>query len=176
MNEKLLGYKTQIIAGIITIGIILLVFYLFQNWQQTLREGQFNDYYNRAVKAQQEQDYTQAVHLYKQAVTVKPHDEDTLVSLGNVAFSTGNYQQSLNYYQQAGARERAEVYFYQALEALSKLHLQSAISRLGTAQQKATADSEVQPAHIDELKDTIQQPTTQPNESLRKAQIGHVLN
>lgn len=175
MIETLRQHRNQLLIATVLLIVLIGGSLLIQNWRTSLRQGQLADYLTRAEAAEEEESYQQAFDLYAQALTIEPQNTTALTGLGDVAFAVGDYQTSVQYYQQAGQNERAEAHYYLALKAMGEIDLDAAIKELTVAQQQVSTASVLPPSKVDALKEQLQNIIQEENAALQKAQLGRVL-
>lgn len=175
MLQTLNRNKTTLIVLLAVVALLIASYAVFQNYSQTLRQGQVADYINRAQAAEEDNEYRKAFDLYAQALRLDTNNQTALTGMGNVAFDVGDYETAVSYYQQVGQNDRAESHYFLALKAIGGLDLDAAVKELTVAQQKVSTNSALEPTKVDELKSRLQELTQEENEVLRQAQLGRIL-
>lgn len=175
MINKFKENKTTLIIALAVVILILAGYAVFQNYSQTLREGQIADYIHRAQAAEEDAQYQEAFNLYAQALDLDFENQTALTGMGDVAFNVGDYETAVSYYQQTGQDNRAESHYFLALKAAGEQDLSAAIKELTVAQQQVNAQSALAPSKVDSLKQQFQEVIKKENEVLRQAQLGRIL-
>lgn len=163
--------------GLIALIVLLLVgtFWLWNEFNQSLKQGQLNDYVARAEAAIDEENYHLAFQLFQQAQELEPTDNYYLLRQAAVAFLNGDYKIAILLYKQVKVIKSAEIEFYTTLEELANLQFERALDELTQAESLINKERPLTIEKISSLKEKILSAQKEPNQPLRRAQIAKIL-
>jgi len=173
--------KQTLLILVIILGIVSGGYFLFTQIQNTLRQGQVEDLLLRAETAVTEGNYLQAFELFQQAQDLDPSNPDYQIRQADVAFLNGDYLIATNLYQQSNLGNLAEITYYQALQRLSEMELNSALELLSSsrtdlvdhASQRTNRPLNLN--RVEALESNIERIQNETNQPLKQASVAKIL-